>query len=196
MKRSLAAGILPLVLVGAAGAHAQEVPRTAQVYRMGGFVQGPVERVLRLRAALELTESQTSQLEAIRKEDVTRRQTFSRDRIDLQSRAAAGQITHEESRAEMRKLRQASESSESSVRERIDRILTDQQRRQLERGLRFTAPAMWSGVMPMAPLLRQRALEQRYLRARPRLHAPRPIRPSEELRRRIEQLRRRREGIL
>jgi Spy/CpxP family protein refolding chaperone len=196
MKRSLVAGIQLLALVGAAAAHAQEGPRTAQVYRIGGFVSGRVERVLRLRDALELTESQTSQLEAIRKEDVTRRQNFARDLIDLQSRATAGQITNEELRDQTRKLREASDNGESSVRERIDRILTDQQRRRLDRELRFPGPALRARVLAATPMLRRPALAQNYLRMLPRRHAPDSLRRPEELRRRIEQLRRRREGIL
>lgn len=198
MKRL--AAVTLVVLLSTASAEAQTT-RVARASRIGSISRGRVERALAHREHLALTESQASQLEALRKEEVTRRQDYMRGLIDLESRAAAEQIDVETLRSEMSRLREAAEQSASSVRERVDRILTERQRNQLDREVRFAAPAIRRSALPNAELrrraveVRRRALEQSHLRVRPRVQVA-PLRRSEELRRQIELLRRRRQGIL
>ena len=96
---------------------------------------GPVnvEAALRMREQLKLTDSQVTQLEALRKELVTQRQNQAREMIDMQSRAAAGLIEREEMRKQMQSRGESMRSAMEQRGERMERILTDAQREQLAR---------------------------------------------------------------
>ena len=149
MKPSVGRAVLLLALVGAAAAHAQEIPRAPRpprppvviepghlwsmpAPRIVGFGFGGVESVLRQKAELGLTDQQVAQLEAIRKEEVTRRQNESRDMIDLESRYQAGLIERDTWRDEMERRSDARTTAARTVRDRIEDILTEEQRERLQ----------------------------------------------------------------
>lgn len=153
MKSFVGKTVLLLTMVGAAAAHAQVIPRAPRPPRpptivepgrleawpvplRPGMVLGvgmaSVEAVLRQRDELELTDQQVAQLEAIRKEEVMRRQNESREQIDLESRFQAGMLDRDAWRDEMEKRSDARTTAARSVRDRIENILTEEQRDQLE----------------------------------------------------------------
>ena len=143
MKRSVKL-MLALLAVSAASVHAQDVRarvmrpaqgrggdlRAATVYG-APMRRGGVESILRMKDELKLTDAQVSQLEAIRKEEVARRQEEARTRIDLESRIAAGLARPDNSRDQIvDRWSKAREEDEKSL-ERIEKILTEEQRDQL-----------------------------------------------------------------
>jgi Spy/CpxP family protein refolding chaperone len=254
MRKSVGTGILLLALAGAAAAHAQEPRRLAYTYSSRDASR--VEQILRQRTELKLSDAQVNHLEALRKEDVTRRQNYMRDLIDLESRAAAGQVTAEEMRRQSRDFSDNAEDGAARLRDQVERVLTADQRTQLQdlraqrwRGAIETAPRARSYIprrdWESLPLERARVLPRPapaprrdweslpLERARvlprpapaPRVIVPRPPRPPrppvppegyyrrlpetyriprehmrpemrDELRRRVEELRIRREGII
>ena len=149
MKASVGRAVLLLALVGAAAAHAQEptrVPRPPRppvviepghlwsmpAPRIVGFGFSGVEAVLRQKTELGLTDQQVAQLEAIRKEEVTRRQNESRDMIDFESRYQAGLIDRDAWRDEMERRSDTRTTAARAVRDRIEGILTEEQRERLQ----------------------------------------------------------------
>lgn len=149
MKASVGRAVLLLALVGAAAAHAQEptrVPRPPRppvviepghvwsmpAPRIAGFGFVGVESVLRQKTELGLTDQQVAQLEAIRKEEVTRRQNESRDMIDFESRYQAGLIDRDAWRDEMERRSDTRTTAARAVRDRIEGILTEEQRERLQ----------------------------------------------------------------
>lgn len=165
---------LVLLAVGAASVHAQEAgrarvvrPRSMDAARglievRAGF--GSVERMLRLRDTLNLSDAQVTQLEAIRKEQVARRQQEAIARIDLESRAAAGMLEREALRDQLDDRADQAEEFFEQTRDRIEKVLTEQQRQQLrdfrEHGLRMRVPG------PGFDELRARELIERVPRIR------------------------------
>lgn len=108
-------------------------PRAEMRERMGGRgLGGGVEALLRNRESLKLTDAQVNQLEALRKEIVAQRQNEARDMIDLQSRIAAGHVDREEARKQMQSRREAMRNSLEQRRERLEKILTAEQREHLK----------------------------------------------------------------
>jgi Spy/CpxP family protein refolding chaperone len=149
MKSSVGRAVLLLALVGAANAHAQEVPRPPRpprppmVLEPGrvlsvrppsafGFGFLGVESVLRQKTELGLNDQQVAQLEAVRKEEVARRQNDSRDLIDLESRYQAGLIDRDAWRDEMERRSDTRTTAARTLRNRIETILTAEQRERLE----------------------------------------------------------------
>jgi Spy/CpxP family protein refolding chaperone len=143
MKRGVGHALL-LLATGTAMAQAQEVrtrapraiPPIEAWARVGGRIMvpmgmGTVENVLRRKDELKLTDQQVTQIEALRREEVTRRQNEARDLIDLQSRASAGLIERTTFRDEMEKIEDAQRLGARNVRNRLEQILTDEQRAQL-----------------------------------------------------------------
>jgi Spy/CpxP family protein refolding chaperone len=138
-----AAVVVLLLTSSAAAAHAQDPDRPRRVepvraeVALRGFWPGGVERVMRLRDELKLSEAQIGQLEEIRKQQVQRAQEL----MDLRSRAAAGQIDEEAARAQIEERVMRKQAEE--LRSRVDNILTQEQRDLLrERGPRFRSEPM------------------------------------------------------
>jgi hypothetical protein len=186
MKKSVGTGILLLALVGAAAAHAQEQRRVGTTYAVRAGSR--VEQILRQKSELKLTDAQVNQLEALRREDVTRRQNYMRDLIDLESRGAAGQLSPEEMRRQSRDLSNNAEDSAARLRAEVDRILTSEQHSQLEelRGARFgrvvrAVPQLRDSrlrrELDALPLERARAIPRVQVPRPPRIDVPRPARP-------------------
>ena len=92
---------------------------------------GGVEGVLRMREQLKLSDAQVNQLEALRKEIVAQRQNEARDMIDLQSRAEAGILEREEARKQLDARRDAIRESMKQRKEKLEKILTEEQRTEL-----------------------------------------------------------------
>jgi Spy/CpxP family protein refolding chaperone len=91
-----------------------------------------VERIMRARERLELTEQQISQLEAIRRDAVAQRSAEMAELAELRSRLEAGQIRRSELMAAMEDRRDAQQARVEERRASIDALLTDQQRESLE----------------------------------------------------------------
>jgi hypothetical protein len=186
MKRSGRIALLFLAVLAAA-VHGQDIPRPARprvvvptpeparVYAVPGVAPlapgygfGSVEAILREKDELKLTDQQVAQLETIRKEEVARRQAESREQIDLESRYQAGLLDRTAWRDEMEKRSDARTAAARSVRDRIEKLLTDEQRDQLDER-RFRR------ISPTAP---ERIRIERDLMEVPR--APRAPRPPRE----------------
>ena len=130
MSGSTGAVVLLLVAITTAAAQAQDPERPRALRPLaaevgpGVFWSGGVERVMRLRDELELTEAQLNQLEEIRKQQVQRAQ----DMMDLRSRMAAGQIADEAARAQLEERNAEFRKNGEEIHSRIDAILTQEQR--------------------------------------------------------------------
>ncbi|HUP88654.1 MAG TPA: Spy/CpxP family protein refolding chaperone [Longimicrobiales bacterium] len=98
-----------------------------------------VEAALRMKTDLKLTDAQASQLEAIRKEIVAERQAHARDMIDVQSRIAAGLVKPEDVRKQFEGNRDATQKTMEARRDRIEKILTQEQRDQMRQHVRHAA---------------------------------------------------------
>lgn len=101
-----------------------------------GMHDGPgamgVEGILRLRERLELTDDQVARLDALRAEAVQRRTEHQAQMAELRSRLAAGQIERSEIENVMRTRREGSAAVREQMLERLDGILTDTQREELD----------------------------------------------------------------
>jgi Spy/CpxP family protein refolding chaperone len=124
-----AAAFAALMAGMAAPAHAQR--RVERAKRAPGFVN--VEAALRMREQLKLTDAQVAQLETLRKEIVAQRQKEAQEMIDLESRIAAGNVERDEMRKYFESRREAMTSYVQNRKERLDKILTEEQRGQLGR---------------------------------------------------------------
>lgn len=91
-----------------------------------------IERILRLREDLSLTDAQVEQLEAIRRESVGRRTSHRAEVEELASRLRAGQVEEEAFRERVRALRESTAEEREAERERVDAILDETQRDRLE----------------------------------------------------------------
>ncbi len=94
---------------------------------------GGVEGIMRMRERLDLTEDQVSQLDAVRRETVAERSARQAEMAELRSRVEAGQMERSALREMMEGRREAHEALSSAHRERIQSILTEDQRAQVER---------------------------------------------------------------
>jgi Spy/CpxP family protein refolding chaperone len=145
MKWAKAAAVAALIVVVAAPAEAQR--RNARpmgpAHGSGFGSRGPtqVESALRMREELKLTPAQVSQLQNLRREIVAQRQKEAVEMIDLRSRIAAGEIAPEEMRKEFEGRRETLEATMKQRREQFDRILSEDQRGQLNRARMNMQPA-------------------------------------------------------
>lgn len=171
MKRSIGYTLLLLGVTSAASAQVERtrpvVPRKLEPLHveaggipslgmMPGFVGfGSVEGLLRRKEELKLTDQQVAQIEAIRKDEVARRQAESRELIDLQSRVAAGLVERTEYRDEMEKRGDAQRVAARNVRNRLEQILNDEQLDQIER-----RPFM--GKFPLEPGMMKRTIPREF----------------------------------
>jgi Spy/CpxP family protein refolding chaperone len=95
--------------------------------------EGPgVESVMRMRDRLELTDEQIERLDAIRQEAVERRTAHQAQMAELRSQVLAGEMTREELREQVEARWEASEQVREAQRARVDEVLTDAQREELE----------------------------------------------------------------
>ena len=103
-----------------------------------------VEAIMRLREQLELNEGQIQQLDQIRQEAVQRRAAHQAEMEELHSQARAGQMEREALREAVEARQEVAEAIREQQRERIDAILSDAQREELE-GMRGRARAFERG---------------------------------------------------
>ena len=143
MKR-MTGGFLVLATVlatGAADLTAQQGRRGPSMRGMEGPPAGGVEAILRMRDRLELTDDQVAQLDAIRRGNVQRRTAEMTEMTELRSRLAAGLIQRSDVMAAMEDRREAARGQGEQRGERLESILTDEQRESLRRlGGRGRAP--------------------------------------------------------
>ena len=90
-----------------------------------------VEQLLRARERLELTEAQIVRLQEFRREDVGRRQANSNEMLELRSRLEVGDATREEMREWMDGRREALQSQRDQQQERVNALLTEDQRQRI-----------------------------------------------------------------
>lgn len=129
MKRTTGVTIV-LGALAAAGAMDIAAQDAAEVRRPTG--RGPaVEAIMQMRDRLELTEAQLADLDAIRREEVQRRSAAWAEMAEMRSRLAAGQIRRSEMMAFLEDRRDADVGLAEARRERIDAILTEDQRASL-----------------------------------------------------------------
>lgn len=123
--------ILALLVLGAPDLTAQRGRRGPGIRADRGRVAG-VERVLRLREQLELSEAQIEELDAIRREGVQRQAAQQAERAELESRLRAGQIERVELRDPTEARRESRIEEAAAQTERVDVVLTDAQRESLD----------------------------------------------------------------
>lgn len=132
MKWGKAAAVAALIIAAATPADAQR--RNARPMRQPvGPHSSQVESALRLREELKLTPAQVGQLQNLRREIVAQRQKESAEMIDLQSRIAAGETSPEELRRHFDGRREQMEATMKQRSEQFERILSEDQRGQLNR---------------------------------------------------------------
>ena len=175
MSRKTGAVTLLLVTIAASAAHGQDpdrpralAPLRAEVAQ-GGYWFGGVERIMRLREELKLTDAQLAKLEEIRKQQVVRAQEM----VELRSRVAAGQVEEDAMRAQIEQHNARFHQNAEEMRTRIDGILSKEQRDLLADRYRV--------FRGQGPLLRELRVRER-LRPDEPLRRIEPLRPGERLR--------------
>jgi hypothetical protein len=156
MKRQMAGALVlaTSMLVGAAGVAAQpeaEAPRRMRA-------PAGVEALMRMREELALTEEQIASLDVIRREAVERRTATRAEMAEMRSQLDAGQIRRSELMAFMEERQDAMTGVAEQQRERVDAILTDEQRQTVqemrgraeafERGRASARPGGRAGLTP------------------------------------------------
>lgn len=91
-----------------------------------------VEMIMRLRSELELTDEQVERFDAIRQEAVERRTAHQAQMEELRSQVRAGEMTQQEMREIAQARREGAEEVRQQEQERIDAVLTETQRQELE----------------------------------------------------------------
>jgi hypothetical protein len=91
-----------------------------------------VEAIMRARETLALTEDQISRLDAIRRELVAERSAAQAEIAELRSQLSAGQIRQSELMAAQEQRADAAQGRAEDVRARVDAVLTEEQRAQVE----------------------------------------------------------------
>ena len=99
---------------------------------VGSLAAQNVERIMRARETLALSEDQISQLDAIRREIVSQRSAERAEMDELRSQLAAGQIRQSQLMAAQEARADAAQSRAEDVRTRIEAVLTEEQRASLE----------------------------------------------------------------
>lgn len=99
-----------------------------------------VEEIMRRADALELTEQQQDQLEALRVEVLEERTAQSARLMTLASEVRAGIREPASMREELATLREAGTATRGNLRDRLGEILTDDQREELRQ---LTRRALW-----------------------------------------------------
>ena len=113
-----------------------------------------VEQVMRGADALELTEQQQDQLEALRVEVLEERTAQSTTLMTLASEVRAGIREPASMREELATLREAGAATRGNLRDRLGEILTDDQQQELRQ---LTRRAAWRGSRGATPRIgRQR----------------------------------------
>jgi hypothetical protein len=113
-----------------------------------------VERVMQAREELALTDDQVARLDAIRREFVQERAAERAEMAELQSQLEAGQIRPSEVLAAREDRAAAAEDRIEQRRARVDAVLTEEQRAQVEQ-MRPRADRVRGGRQGLAPGGRQ-----------------------------------------
>ena len=137
-----AATLALMMTVGASDVVGQLGPRGDRPVREDRVVEqarpargsgaGAVERLLRLRDRLELTEDQVSRLDALRGEVVAQRGQNAAELEELRSQLRAGTLDRPEARERMQALREDRRSMVDRSRAAVEDILDDEQEAEME----------------------------------------------------------------
>jgi len=133
MKRMMG-GLMVLAMTMAVHAPelaAQRGPRGPRGFAGGGRGAG-VERIMRMREELELTDGQFQELDALREEVVRLRSAHQAEMAELMSQLQVGEIEREAVRDAVEERAGAMEEVAEQHRERVEAILNDTQRETLE----------------------------------------------------------------
>ncbi len=91
-----------------------------------------IERIMRMRDALELTDDQFRRFDELRQEVLERREERMGQMAELRSEVAAGLVEREEVREQVMSLRDGMRETAEQQREQVLDILTDEQKEQLQ----------------------------------------------------------------
>ncbi len=91
-----------------------------------------IERIMRMRDALELTDDQVTRFDELRREVLERRLERRGQMAELRSEVAAGLVEREEVREQVISLRDGMRETAEQRREQVMAILTDEQKVQLQ----------------------------------------------------------------
>ena len=127
MKQLGYAGVAFVALLGCLGVQSAEAQRRGA----RGTPGNGVERALRLGEEIGLSQEQRDQLEAMRVEILDERTRSMARLMELRSEVEAGMREPESIRQETQALRESGQASRGQLRERMESILTDEQREQL-----------------------------------------------------------------
>ncbi|MCZ6918547.1 MAG: hypothetical protein O7I93_17365 [Gemmatimonadetes bacterium] len=124
-------GMTALLIMMAAPAIAQRGRRRPPGDGMRGAMDASrIERALRMRERLELTEDQITQLDALRRARVAEGQTAASELAELQSQFRARLLSRDDFRDAVRERREAAPAAEDDP---LDETLTEDQASQLDR---------------------------------------------------------------
>lgn len=140
---------LALAAAGALGAQALEGQRRGNAgIGARGAAGSAVEQAMRRADALELTQQQQDQLEALRVEVLEERAAHSARLMTLASEVRAGIREPASMREELATLREAGSATHGNLRDRLGEILTDGQQEELAQ---LTRRAAWRDRRGAAP---------------------------------------------
>ncbi len=128
---------------------AQPAPR-APTMVSGGWAAPTldrVERALRMRERIELTDEQARRLETLRGEEVERLARQQRARLDIESRARAGLLEGRALRTALESQSDEERVADRAARDRFEEVLSEEQRQRLGVGAFFgvTTTGTWRG---------------------------------------------------
>jgi len=134
MKRLMGgvAILAALALASPAQAVAQQAGPGMRRGAQGPGMRGGVEMLIRMKDRLKLTDDQIKKLDRIRADVVAHRADQQKQMAELRSKVLAGEMKPDQVREMMRARREAMQETAKKTRERVDAVLTDAQRKQLE----------------------------------------------------------------
>ena len=98
---------------------------------MSRRAQPGVEHIMRMQEQLDLSDSQISELDAIRELVVQHRTSREAEITELRSQVMSGQLDRDRMRESAETRRNASEAFNTDIRSRVESILTDDQKEEL-----------------------------------------------------------------
>jgi len=133
MKGMMGGAVLVTAIMAVAPLHIEaQMGSRGQRGMMGRQAQPGVEHIMGLRERLELTDSQIEQLDALRSQIVQHRTAQQADMAEFRSQVMAGQLEAEAAREQLEGRREAGEAFAEDMKSRVESILTDAQKEELE----------------------------------------------------------------
>jgi hypothetical protein len=155
--------VCALLLAAGPAAGQKVIPATTLKVRFASEALHRAEHALRLRQDLNLSQEQVTQIDALRKEEVSRLMAHQQAMAELESRARAGLID----KAELQQQQSAISEPAPVALERINTILTEEQRTKLDQAApkigKFLLPATIKTRVPGLKLLVPSPFRRRYI---------------------------------